>query len=191
MSEKEEYKDDEVYPILYSAGGINAYSFFCDLVQQRRSYCVCASKVDANKRGNELRGLECADHVGRGHCPAIKMRQKEEEKGAAIFFINRTKFQEFHARKAGQTVKPLPPRAGVTLPKLTDLPRIPAPKRPTHVLDVQQGTYADAINAAIAEGAPNLTEQPRQPEQKPAIVVPTQAGMSLLEMARAHNAARA
>lgn len=213
MNDVQDFRDDEVYPVAFSAGGINAFTHGCKLAGQRLSYCVCVAKIEAFQRDRQLPpGMSCNNEIRDGDCPAIRMRREEVEKGHAIYFINRKKMQDHfqikrdEAAKAAREAAALnkQPKRSSGFGKLVTVPA--APEAPKHFLDIKTGSYADALNAATA--APEPTPEPVTPALKPtpqpapvvaapkppqastAAAAPIKAGMSIIEMARLQLAAK-
>lgn len=191
--EKEQFEDIEIYPVEASAQGHNSYYLAnCEHVGHRPAYCACLKKVAERKNGRlDTQYSECSAAIGKKECVAMKMRKEEIAEGRALYFINRKKLQSFQQYQTemeqqrfssmsfSKDKKPQAKRPSI---------EPAAPKKPQHFLDVQTGSYADAINAAIAAPAPEIkpVEQP-----KPVPAAPIKAGMSLLEMARLQMAAKA
>lgn len=209
MSQKE-FVDDEVYPVEASGLGINAYHVpGCGVVGHQPAYAACLKKIADRKNGRLPTHLaECSAAIGKKECPAQKLRKEELEKGYAIYFINRPKLRAFHEGIAAES---LPKIAALIAgerdpsnraPRRQTVPSIPKiePAVPKHFLDVQVGTYADALNAAMkpAMSAVKPVSQPKPAVQavapvqtvKPAPAAPVKAGMSLIEMARMMQAAK-
>lgn len=208
----EQFKDDEIYPINLSAGGINAYYVSdCESAGHRPSYCICLNKIGAYERG-ALKDSDCITPIQNKICVALKMRKEEELAGKAIYFIHRDKLQAFHnARKiqpqiavATSAKRPMIYPASVLeeqarLSALSGIPLgyippdkfKPAPKVVKTTPDA--GTFADAISAAMREPEAPKTPTPLVSELKPASVFVRPSmlpGESLMAYAKRCKAAK-
>lgn len=196
--EKEQFEDIEIYPAEASEQGCNAfYLDSCEHVGHRPAYAACLKKVELRKHGRlDISYSDCSAAIGKKECRAMKMRKEELAEGRALYFINRNKLrsfqqyqaemeqQRFAAMSFGKTDKKGPKaRPEPVAPKIE-------PAKPQHFLDMNTGSYADAINAAIKPKEP-AEPAPKSVQQTPAPVAPVKAGMSLLEMARLQMAAKA
>ena len=183
--QENEFKDDEVYPVEFSAGGINAYAIPCGIMSFRPGYCVCVNKLDAYQRGRRDFLPECVTAIGNGTCDAIALRKEEVAAGKAIYFVHREKLKAFQEKRdygmSGRqsaleslkkklfgsmtTATSEPAKSSLSVKSPVSKPTIPA---------IDTGGYAEAINSAITE------KKPHQPEIK----VEAKPGESLLEMAK-------
>jgi hypothetical protein len=68
----------------------NAHYLFCTANEQRRNYAACVYLVKRIEDGalDELKddATSCYNHVKKGRCNAVKMREREIEAGHALFF---------------------------------------------------------------------------------------------------------
>lgn len=190
----EQFEDIEIYPAEASEQGINAYYLDnCEHVGHRPAYCACLKKVADRKNGRLASHLsDCSAAIGRKDCRAAKMRKEELAEGRAIYFINRLKLRSFMQYQSemeqqrwasmsfGKDDKKKAPKPRM----VAEAPKAP-PAEPKHFLDMNTGSYADAINAALKPVAPEPAALALKPAPQPqAPVAPIKAGMSLLEMAR-------
>lgn len=223
----EGFVDLEEYPTSMSAAGKNAYYLEgCTEVGHRPSYCICLNKIIAYERDKTLRGMSCESQIANKTCAALKLRAEELKAGKALYFVNRDKLKTWQSEQTPPVFgahSPFPqPKPAKAKPVQASLPPEPAkPAAPAHFLDVKQGSYADALNAALKPSEPHKVIDPKLPvetdnprftpealakveaELKPAAPAPKPteppkvaiagvgAGLSLLEMARARLAAQA
>lgn len=200
--EQEKFEDNEIYPIEASELGINAYYIpGCEVVGHQPSYAACLKKVAERKNGRlPTHHADCLAAIGHKTCQAMRMRKEEVVEGRAIYFINRKKMQAFHQYRSEMDQQRW---AAMTFGKDDKKPKRPAPApapvptaeppKPKHFLDMNTGSYADAINAALKPAAPEPAAPASKPveQPKPTLAAPVKAGMSLLEMARLQMAAKA
>lgn len=198
--DQEQFEDNEIYPAEASEQGCNSYYLpGCDIAGHRPAYAACLKKIADRKNGRLTTSLsECSAAIGKKECPAQRMRKEELVEGKAIYFINRNKLRSFMQYQSemeqqrwasmsfGKDDKKKAPKMRV----VAESPKAPPP--PKHFLDMNTGSYADAINAALKPVAPEPVAPATPPvQQNQAPVAPIQAGMSLLEMARQMAAAKA
>jgi hypothetical protein len=213
------FVDEEVYKPEASAGAWNAYySEICEAVDHRPAYFICLNKIMAYERDGKLSSMhDCEAQIGRGHCPALKMRSDEKAAGKAIYFVNREKLNAFTNKrdedaalnKREEKVAETRRRAALPVPapgdyngfkrdsvqpatKSVEVPQV----KIEHFLEAQVGGYADAINASIKASAVSepVVEASKSPEVKTVQATPqasVSAGMSLIEIARMRIAAKA
>ena len=198
--EQEKFEDIEIYPAEASEQGCNSfYLDNCEHVGHRPAYAACLKKVAERKNGRlDTQYSDCSAAIGRKDCRAMKMRKEELAEGRAIYFINRNKLRSFmqyqsemeQQRWASMSFGKTDPKK---VSKRPELPKAPAPTpAPKHFLDMNTGSYADAINAAMKPAAPEPAPPAAKPTAQPQTpVAPVKAGMSLLEMARLQMAAKA
>lgn len=178
-----DFQDDEIYPVEASRGGNNAFYKACDVVGHSPAYCICVNKVHAYDRGDRNFWPECITAINNNRCGAVSMLSDEQEKGVAVYFINRTKLQAFNQRREEAGNELFQPREPVVSRPIFESAHVkamfdkPEPaksvpvvsKRSVSVLDkIDDAGYGAAINRAI-ESAPM------------AAVI---AGESMLDMAR-------
>lgn len=195
MAYKEEkFEDGEIYPAEASEQGCNAYYLpGCEVAGHRPAYAACLKKIADRKNGRLATSLsECSAAIGKKECQAQRMRKEELVEGRAIYFLNRNKLRSFMQYQFEMERQHW---ASVSLGRddkkkatskhraVTQSPTAPPPIK--HFLDMNTGSYADAINAALDEQALEPVEPTSLPVQhNPAPAAPIAAGMSLLEMAR-------
>lgn len=197
MSDTQEKKFE---PIEASADGKrNAFSSHCAVVTQMMSYPACLWRQNVLAAPDIRTPADwspCADARRTGRCNALSMRQEEELKGHAIYFVERglvrrtldaarewgtSTLDKFVSKTVAAPAKPAP---------------APAPRKADSMLDVMGETsYADAINLAAATPAPTpTTAAPAPVAPKPASVPPMtlamQPGESPLAYARRLKAAQ-
>ena len=192
--EQEQFQDSEIYPAEASEQGCNSfYLDNCEHVGHRPAYAACLKKVELRKRGRlDTSYSDCSAAIGRKECRAAKMQKEELAEGRAIYFINRKKLQAFHQYRAEMEQRHFSSMSfskgdqkKVSKPRPIEQPKAPPPAAPKHFLDMNTGSYADAINAAMKTAAPEPAAQAMKPvQQVQAPAAPVKAGMSLLEMAR-------
>lgn len=178
----EQFEDTEVYPVEASADSSNAYYLpNCNAVNHRPAFAVCLHKIDLRRDGRlETQYAGCSAAIGGKTCQAIKLRKEELDRGQAIYFTNRNKMLS-HQRHYEELA-----RDG----KASSSFRTKAPKKSKHFLDeVPDGSYADALNAALAKEPTVVKESvvlaaQKSSERPVSLIAPVKAGMSLLEMAR-------
>ncbi len=150
-------------------GKRNAFHIRCDVVGHSRAYAACADLCEKRKHGELGEGYtECSNAIQRKTCPALSMMKEEQEKGQAIYFIERVKSIIADVKKGlGQFVSNT---QGVQS-KSVDKSSVSKDQFDT-------GNYADAFNAA-------------QQSQKPVIEkIETKPGESLFELAKRITATR-
>jgi hypothetical protein len=179
------FSDDEVYPPEASARGDNAfYLDGCAHVGSKPPYASCLKKMTDRKNGRlDAQWAECSAAIGKKVCPALAMREKELEKGLALFYINRSKlrlFSQYQAELGEQilfsrlSTGKSGERARRTEREPTKAPAFAPAKTP--YLDDQENGYAAAINSAIAE----TQKEPVAKQERP----PMLPGESLMAYAR-------
>ncbi len=167
MSDSQEAKFE---PISASADGKrNRYSRRCDVLGQVMNYAACLwrqgvlSKPDIRTPAD---WAPCGEAARCGRCNAVQMRQEEELKGHAIYFIDREAKQTLSA-EARARIMPSYDKSSREAPRrpAVSAPTVPA-ARPTSVsasavLDMAGDTYAEAINAMVAAPATPPAAAPR------------------------------
>ncbi|MFT4064243.1 hypothetical protein [Paraburkholderia sp.] len=205
-------KDDTLYPPDASMRGDNAhYLDYCEAGGHRPGYAVCLNKIKAveeRRLEGQLGGCEAA--INGRTCPAFHMRENERLEGRALYYVNRSKLNEWIAEQNKQPIssafldelKAARPKAA---PKRTEPAKAAAP---APVVASVEGGYAAAINAAMAETAaepPKAAEPAPRPAEKPFIEtigeplkstgsapsLKPMPGESLLEFAKRQREARA
>ena len=196
MSDTQEKKFE---PIEASADGKrNAFSSHCAVVTQMMSYPACLWRQNVLAAPDIRTPADwspCADARRTGRCNALSMRQEEELKGHAIYFVERglvrrtldaarewgtSTLDKFVSKTVAAPAKPAP---------------APAPRKADSMLDVMGETsYADAINLAATPAPTPTTAAPAPVAPKPASVPPMtlamQPGESPLAYARRLKAAQ-
>lgn len=185
------FVDNEEYPLKSSAGGRNAfYMGSCETIGYSPAYAICLNKINALARDGSLKDSPCEGAIRNRSCGALVLQAEEAKAGKAIYFINREKLMAFNAERDNRAKLDAKPAKKVVAAPVKPLPVAVA----KHFLDVDTGSYADALNATLANGM--VSEKLESPEVivKPAAqlkqtpVAPVVAGMSLIEMARARLA---
>jgi hypothetical protein len=170
----------------------NAYSLdWCDIREHRPSYMVCANKVEAFKRDGKLGFPDCEKAIGNRSCPALHMREKEIAIDESLYYVKR-----------GALPLPAVDRPMVEPSKFNARATLGTTKKaaaPNTEFKIDAGSYADALNNAIAESSNPLDhdgpDSPDGPpsegfregfirEPAPPTPMPSTQGMSLLEIAR-------
>jgi hypothetical protein len=193
----------------------NAFYTKCPEQQSTKPYAMC-QYIAANQGDDSIKTLygDCLSAIHRGRCVAVGMREEEELKGQAIYFVERVKGEALVAAQTtwaasspkrgyqrnkyseGATLQPAP-RVAIPRPSTP----APAPKKPAFEFD--GNIYAAALNAAVKKernatndqatpakvtpvaAAPVAPTPAPQPEAAPAPINMTRrAGESPLEMAR-------
>jgi hypothetical protein len=193
-----QFVDEEVYPVSESSKGYNAFSVTnCESAGHQPSYCICLMKIDAMRRDGNLRGLSCESDISNKTCIALNMREEEVTAGKAIYFLNRKKLNEFNnARDAKMVVKVTPsnkPRRAISPEAEARVASQFEHSQPIQPVirklepAIESGSYADAINSAIAESL-----KPKEPAlvKEQINTPPPSAGMSMRELARLSLAAK-
>jgi hypothetical protein len=208
---KHGFKDDTLYPPDASMSGNNAhYLDYCDAGGHCPGYAVCLHKIKAveeRRLEGQLGGCEAA--INGRTCPAFHMRDQERLEGRALYYVSRTKLNEWIAE---QNKQPIGSAFLNELKEASQQSRARASKRaeptkpvaPAVAPVVASGGYAAAINAAIAESAVPVEAKPEPVAATPALVIsePLKStgsapslkpmpGESLLEFAKRQREARA
>jgi len=69
---------------------LNAHCHYCHITEQRHSYALCLHKMALRKNGRLKEDWsDCSASIGKKTCPAIDMREREVEKGHALYFTER------------------------------------------------------------------------------------------------------
>ncbi|UUZ75565.1 hypothetical protein LP414_28005 [Polaromonas sp. P1(28)-13] len=150
-------------PVTASESGKNAYYLpNCNVVDHVPAYCSCLDKIKQIKAAGRSAFHECSTAARQGRCKAADMRQEEELKGEALYFV---------------------PRAGLTQAEHGGAPvpswsaRMPTPKPKRRDLSTNVGgSFADAINEAMK----SLPVAPRPTMPAPTMV----AGETPMQFAR-------
>lgn len=149
----------------------NSYCFGCQVLEQQPHYALCLHKLALRKQGRLKEDWQgCSTAIGKKTCPAIDMREREVEKGRALYFIERVHFtglaslvdaakQLFNRPTVAERTAARKAKEVVKVKVKDDLD-----------LDIDGGGYEDAIS----EAAKKLV----------AMKVEAKAGESLLDMAR-------
>lgn len=148
-------------PVSASESGKNAYYVpTCDVVEHAPAYASCLDKMKQirNKTG---KFPACATAARQGRCKAAALRQEEELKGEALYFVPRVALvrTEHDGTTPVWSTRMPPPK-----PKRRDLPANVG------------GDYADAINEAMK----SLPVAPRPAMPAPLMV----AGETPMQFAR-------
>lgn len=191
----EKFEDIEIYPAEASEQGCNAYYLpGCEIAGHRPAYAACLKKIADRKNGRLNSSVaECSAAIGKKECPAQRMRKEEIVEGRAIYFINRNKLRSFQQYQSemeqqrwasmsfGKDDKKKPKPRAVAEPVKAP------PPAPTHFLDMNTGSYADAINAALKPTEPAAPAPAPTQVAQPVATAP--AGLSMMERARLKFAA--
>jgi len=195
----ETFKDDTVYPVNMSAGGVNAfYVSDCDTVGHRPSYCICVNKIQAFERTGKLDDYTgCGIPISNRTCVALAMRNREIAAGHTLYFIHREKLKAFNDARNASVV--IPAKGEVSKKKramiypdyvqkqMSSSEEVPVESvsldKSSVIYSVDTGSYAEAISAAVhAEPLKPTTESPTEKVVVTGVVpIP---GETLLEMAR-------
>lgn len=148
-------------------GGVNRFYFHCQPTDNGMSYGVCRHIIQAFQEKRLAGFNECVPHLENGNCPAMKMLAAETEAGHAIFYVKgrtpeervRDKERQEQAIKDARTKSEKEWAARIEERKAArreeeeryraEHPEEAAPA-PTPTMP-GSGSYADAINAALAE----------------------------------------
>jgi hypothetical protein len=152
----------------------NAFYTKCPEQQSTKPYAMC-QYIAANKGDASIKTLygDCITAISRGRCVAIGMREEEQLKGQAIYFIERVKGAAVVAAQTAWT-SPLTEKANRAARSKYVAPQVstpaPAPKKTTFEFD--GNIYAAALNAAVKKES-NATNDPApQPKVTPVAVAP-------------------
>lgn len=167
----EPVKHDKPHPVAASAGADNAYYLRgCPVVERSPAYAACLYRLHEADAGRETElNRQCAGAIRQGRCIAHGMREAEQLAGVALYYFPRLAKPFLPVKTAGDF--------GVLVTNHTDpalIPKAPAPK-PKPAPKVDAGSYADAINAALAT-KPVTMEEIKQavatipPEQLPPLL---------------------
>jgi hypothetical protein len=191
----DEFKDNEIYPAEASEQGCNAYYLpGCDIAGHRPAYAACLKKISDRKNGRLTTSLsECSAAIGKKQCPAQRMRKEEIVEGRAIYFVNRNKlrsFMQYQTEMEQQRWASMSFDKGEkkSKPRVVAEPPKAPPTAPKHFLDMNTGSYADAINAALKPTEPAAAPA-LKPVQPASPVATAPAGLSMMERARLKFAA--
>lgn len=202
------FKDDEEYSVEYSASGDNAYYIpSCKSVGHRPNYASCLKRISNWIQKTGVADGACESQFECGTCPAQVMRREEMAAGKSIYFVNRLKLNSYYAEvtrasaekfggsqetRAEKRKKTAPPESASHNGFKQEKPQPqyvhkPIAVKPEHFLDMEQGSYADAINTGVsqAEVEVPIVAVPRVADQ------PLKEGMSLIEIARLRMANKA
>ena len=151
--------DHKTWPPSCSASGDNAYYLpTCEFVARSPAYASCLFKIAENQAGRSEQHpshRECCAPIEHGRCRALGMRQEEDLKGVALFYVPR--------QKLASTALPNRPRFDVALPPMQTksvMPPLPTTPTAPQVTAIKptvpvepDNAYAAAINAALHETA--------------------------------------
>lgn len=196
----------------------NAFYTDCRTLQVKKPYAMCQYIIDHTSDASlQVIYSDCLAEIRQGRCTALGMRQEEQLKGQAIFFVERVKGAAVVAQQQAWVA---PSKSRYRRDKYADgAPAAPAPKaglrpmsgQPAPAVPVFDGNiYAAALNIAAKRSSESATN--RQPSQAmpksdaiaPAPITPAtktvaaqqpvsmtvRAGESPLEMARRLRAAQ-
>lgn len=193
-------KHDTNYPPEASTKGDNAYYLRgCDEVQRSPSYASCLHKIKEHEAGRWNSNFqECVPAMKAGKCQAQGMRQAEQLAGVALYYFPRRPPAALHLPVS------VSGDFGVRITNLTDPALIP--KTPNSVptsrfmdtvkkvgaavfgkptqepgLQIDTGSYADALNAAPSEPTPKPAPKPLTKED---LAKMAQPGESLIDVAK-------
>lgn len=79
-------EEEKTHPVEHSMRGDNTVYIGCDHRGCRQNYAICLNiikAVDEKRRGGEL---DCTREVKSKVCPALKMRQEEQDAGHALYY---------------------------------------------------------------------------------------------------------
>lgn len=191
----EQFEDIEIYPAEASEQGCNAYYLpGCEIAGHRPAYAACLKKIADRKNGRLNSSIaECSAAIGKKECPAQRMRKEEIVEGRAIYFVNRNKlrsFMQYQSEMEQQRWASMSHgKDDKKKPKARIVAEAPAapPPAPKHFLDMNTGSYADAINAALKPTEPAAPAP--KPVQPAPPVATAPAGLSMMERARLKFAA--
>lgn len=188
---KPAYEDVEVYLPSLSERPVNAYYLRCEVVEQTTPYAACLDKIKLRKEGRlSTSYAACSAAINNGRCPSLAMRKEELKEGRALYFLNRTKMNEFYDQSRIE-------RAAIPIRPIRQVRRIEtkvepiSPVLPQHKEETND--YAAALNAAMQDVvAPKA--KPFVSVTLPPVIVNTthinkpitalKVGMSMLEIAR-------
>lgn len=142
---------EKLHLIEASARPDNAYYLrHCPIVERGPSYASCLSRIaDINAGRVNERTAQCERAYASDACISKGMREQEVVAGSALFYF---------PRPAGKPFLPVAVAGdfGVMITNHTDpalyMPVKSAPKPKVEIVDT--GSFADALNAALAEPAP-------------------------------------
>lgn len=194
----DKFEDIEIYPAEASEQGCNAYYLpGCEIAGHRPAYAACLKKIADRKNGRLSSSVaECSAAIGKKECPAQRMRKEEIVEGRAIYFVNRNKLRSFmqyqsemeQQRWVSMSFSKDDKKKSPKPRMVAEAPKAP-PSAPKHFLDMNTGSYADAINAALKPTEPTAPA-PKPVQQAPATVAPAPAGLTMMERARLALAAK-
>jgi hypothetical protein len=207
-------------PSVSADGKRNAYYTQCADLQSTKPYAMCQYIID-RKSDASMQTLygDCHTAIRRGTCAAVGMREEEQLKGQAIYFVERVKGSAVVAQQSAWVA---PSKSSYRRDKYaTGASAIPAPKaglRPMSPMVEKKAAapvfdgniYAAALNAAVKKNQNATNRQAAAVIPAPAAVAPVppppvskpvaapvavapitiRAGESPLEMARRLRAAQ-
>lgn len=78
------------HPPQASEGGDNSYIHPCDIYNGRRHYAVCLNIINKQESGQpNLWEANCNAAITGRRCPAVAMRDKEQDAGEALYYAPR------------------------------------------------------------------------------------------------------
>lgn len=131
-------EENKMQPLSASESGRNAYYLpNCEVIEHSPAYASCLDKLrQIKEKKTNGRFTECVSAVRNGRCKAADMRQEEELKGQAVYFVARVALTiPASPNWDNYTPKSKPPHQRFVVT--------------THSKANQGGSYADAINAAM------------------------------------------
>jgi hypothetical protein len=194
----------------------NAFYTDCRALQVKKPYAMCQYIIDhTGDVSLQVIYSDCLSEIRHGRCTALGMRQEEQLKGQAIYFVERVKGA---AVVVQQDAWVAPTRKTSRSGYQRDKYAVGAPVTPTRsapaakpvVPEFDGNIYAAALNIAAKRNGTNATNrQPAVPVPEPVAVAPVpetpavkkvaapqpvpmtaRAGESPLEMARRLRAAQ-
>lgn len=194
----EQFEDIEIYPAEASEQGCNAYYLpGCEIAGHRPAYAACLKKISDRKNGRLNSSIaECSAAIGKKECLAQRMRKEEIVEGRAIYFVNRNKLRSFmqyqsemeQQRWASMSFGKDDKKKQSKPRMVAEAPKAPTPPEPKHFLDMNTGSYADAINAAMKQPIEPAAPAPKPAQPAPPVAT-APAGLSMMERARLKFAA--
>ncbi|MDL2284429.1 hypothetical protein LJC19_04730 [Oxalobacter sp. OttesenSCG-928-P03] len=126
-----------------SRGGDNAYYLNgCDTAGHCPAYAACLHKINMveSRRDAEVINQDCTTEIRKGRCKALHMRQEEDLKGVALYYIPRASVKQWD-ELALTREKREPKKRSVISTKM----------HAKSILDsIDQTSFADVINQATA-----------------------------------------
>jgi len=189
-----------IYPASASADSKrNAFYTQCAVIGESKPYAMCLYLIE-RKNDSSLQTLyrECTGAIKCGKCPAIAMKDEEQLKGQAIYFVERARGAALAAQQAawapskpytrgkyeaGATIDPAPRAPSPYIQRPAPTPQRAPVKPAAPVFD--GNIYGVSLNLAHARQGQNTTNRPA-PQTVPtpaAIAIPVSETPVIKEVA--------